>query len=128
MGPKPLLKIRTVNKSGCFDIKASSLLALSHIFFRNKTFFFKIESWNCQHLFKKNFVKPHKISSQSENRWKNENKSCLNELKFHEISRNFTKFFFKQLLKVSAFYLEKQKSFIPKKSDPPLKYDLSRSL
>ena len=25
------------------------------------------------------------------------------------------KFFFKQILKVSAFYLEKQKSFIPKK-------------
>jgi hypothetical protein len=25
------------------------------------------------------------------------------------------KFFFKQMLKVSAFYLEKQKSFIPKK-------------
>jgi hypothetical protein len=26
----------------------------------------------------------------------------------------FTKYFFKQILKVSAFYLEKQKSFIPK--------------
>ena len=30
--------------------------------------------------------------------------------------RGFTKFFFKQILKVSAFYLEKQKSFIPKKN------------
>ena len=28
----------------------------------------------------------------------------------------FTKFIFKQILKVSAFYLEKQKSFIPKKN------------
>ena len=29
---------------------------------------------------------------------------------------NELKFFFKQMLKVSAFYLEKQKSFIPKKN------------
>ena len=28
----------------------------------------------------------------------------------------FTKFFFKHMLKVSAFYLEKQKSFIPKEN------------
>ena len=33
-----------------------------------------------------------------------------------EILRGFTKFIFKQMLKVSAFYLEKQKSFIPKKN------------
>ena len=32
-----------------------------------------------------------------------------------EILWGFTKFFFKQILKVSAFYLEIQKSFIPKK-------------
>ena len=31
----------------------------------------------------------------------------MNELKFCEV---FTKFFFKQILKVSAFYLEKQKN------------------
>ena len=31
-----------------------------------------------------------------------------------EILRGFTKLFFKQKLKVSAFYLEKQKSVIPK--------------
>ena len=31
-----------------------------------------------------------------------------------EILRGFTKFFFKKILKVSAFYLEKQKSVIPK--------------
>jgi hypothetical protein len=43
-----------------------------------------------------------------------ENNNCLNELndlKFCEVSQNF-----KQMLKVSAFYLEKQKSFIPKKN------------
>ena len=33
-----------------------------------------------------------------------------------------TKFFFKQMLKISAFYLVKQKSVIPKKK----KYDLGR--
>ena len=32
-----------------------------------------------------------------------------------EILWGFTKFFFQKMLKVSAFYLEKQKSFIPKK-------------
>ena len=44
---------------------------------------------------------------------KNENNNCLNKLnklKLCEVSRNF-----KQMPKVSAFYLEKQKSFIPKK-------------
>ena len=45
--------------------------------------------------------------------------SCLIELKFWllEILWSFTKFFFKQMLKVSTFYLEKQKSFIPKKNE-----------
>ena len=42
--------------------------------------------------------------------------------KWIEIMWGFTNFNFKQILKVSAFYLEKQKSFIPKK-----KYDLSRT-
>ena len=42
---KPLLKVGSVNKAGCFDIKASSLLAFSSNLFWNKTFlFFKIES------------------------------------------------------------------------------------
>ena len=39
---------------------------LNCIFFRNKTFlFFKIVNWIFQHLFDKNFVKPHKISTHS---------------------------------------------------------------
>ena len=33
-----------------------------------------------------------------------------------KILRGFTKLYFKQMLKVSAFYLEKQKGFIPKKN------------
>ena len=56
-------------------------------------------------------MKPHKISTDREN----ENNNCLNwlnELQFCEVSQNF---YFKQMLKVSAFYLEKQKSIIPKK-------------
>ena len=36
------------------------------------------------------------------------NKSCPNELKFCEISGNY------EMLKISAFDLDKQKSFIPK--------------
>ena len=135
------------------------MLTTTYFFFRNKTFlFFKIESWNFQHLFVKKFQKLHKISTQSDN-WKMKINNCLNklnELKFGEVARNsisnrfwkfqlsilknkkvlfqkkiklqlcewakwveilrgFTKFNFKVHLKCSAFYLEKQKSFIPKK-------------
>ena len=48
-------------------------------------------------------MKPHKVPTQSDNQVKNVNNNFLNELKLCE------------MLKVSAFYLEKQKSFIPKK-------------
>ena len=37
-----------------------------------------------------------------------------------EILWGFTKFFFKQMLKISAFYLEKQKKIIPKKAKSEL--------
>ena len=40
-------------------------------------------------------------------KWAPKNKSCPNELKFCEE--------IKEILKVSDFYLDKQKSFIPKK-------------
>ena len=39
-------------------------------------------------------------------------KSCPNELKFCEVSQNHEII---KMLKISAFYLEKQKSFVPKK-------------
>ena len=62
--------------------------SLKH-FFRNKTFlFFKIESRNFQHLFKKEFLKPHK---------------------------NFNSIRQIEKIEIGAFYLEKQKSFIAKK-------------
>ena len=42
-----------------------------------------------------------------------ENTSCLNELKFCEVSQNHV-IMIKDMLKISDFYLDKQKSFIPK--------------
>ena len=78
--------------------------------------FFKIERWNFQHLFEKEF----RETSQNFNSF-----SFFRQLLFPfffyqlsdwvEILWGFTKFNFKLNLKVSAFYLERQKSFIPKK-------------
>ena len=42
-----------------------------------------------------------------------ENTSCLNELKFCEVSQNHV-IMIKDMLKISDFYLDKQKSFIAK--------------
>ena len=65
-------------------------------------------------VWKNKFVKPHKISTHS---------AHSDNYYFHffywssdwvEILRCFTKFFFKQALKISVFYLVKQKSFISK--------------
>ena len=82
-------------------------------FFRNKTFlFFKIESWNFQVQFEIKF----RETSQNLNKF-----SLFRQLLFSFFYRmsdwvkilwGFTKFFFKQMLKISAFYLVKQKSFI----------------
>ena len=36
---KPLLKVGSVNKAGCFDIKASSRFGFSSNLFKNKPFF-----------------------------------------------------------------------------------------
>ena len=60
--PKPSLKIESVNKAFLFWYWQWP----KKYFFRNKTFlFFKIESWNFQHLSEKKIVKPHKISTNS---------------------------------------------------------------
>ena len=76
--------------------------------------FFKIESWNFFSIcLKKNFMKPHEISTHS---------AYSDNCYFHffyglsdwvETLLGFTKLFFEPILKVSAFYLEK-KSFIPR--------------
>ena len=105
---KPSLKIGSVNKAFLFWY----WLQLK-FFFRDKTFlYFKLESWNFQHLFKNKFCK----TSQNFN-------SFLQTILFPFfplvvwLSWNFVikKFVFKQILTISAFYLVKQKSFIPKK-------------
>ena len=42
--------------------------------------------------------------------------------------RGFAKFIYKQMLKVSGFYLEKQKSFIPPKKSSHLQYQNKKGL
>ena len=71
--PKPSLKIRTASAIFWIYLGIFRDYGLKNIFFRNKTFlFFKIESWNFQHLF---------------------------EIEFRETSQNFNSFSsFRQLL------------------------------
>ena len=110
--PKPSLKIRIANAICWNSLVLFRDYGLHHILFRNKTFlFFKIESWNFQHLFEKKSCEPSQNFNSIRQWIKIGNRKCLNELKFCEVSQNS---FFKQMLKVSAFYLERQKSFIPK--------------
>ena len=84
-----------------------------NFFCRIKTFlFFKIESWNVQQ-FEKKIVKPHKISTQS----KRIEKMIIKIVWMSWMSWNFARFhkilFQTGMLKVSAVYLKKQKSFNP---------------
>ena len=54
--PKPSLKIRTASAICWNYLGIFRDYGLNYIFFRNKTFlFYKIESWNFQHLFEKEF-------------------------------------------------------------------------
>ena len=86
-------------------------------FFRDKTFlFFKIKGWNFQVQFEIEFHETsHNFNSFSLFR------QLLFSFFFFGLSDwvetlwGFMKFFFKLILKVSAIYLQKQKSFIPKK-------------
>ena len=94
-------------------LDVSWLYGLKNISFRNKTFlFFKTESWNFQVQF------DIKIRETSQNF--NSFSLFRQVFYFHifyrlsdwvEILQGFTKFNFKLNLKVSAFYLEKQKKF-----------------
>ena len=76
-------------------------------FFLNKTvLFFQIESWNFQHLFEKEFFK----SSQNFNLISQPiEKMEIKNFWIRWILWGFTKFFFKQMLKVLVFYLENKK-------------------
>ena len=116
---KPSLKIRTANAIFWISLGMFRDYGPKNISFGNKTFLFlKIESWNIVSwifsiCLKENFMKPHNIWTHS---------AHSDNFHFHffkqlsdwvEILWGFTKFFFKQMLKVSAFYLKKQKCFIP---------------
>ena len=107
-------------------------LGPKNIFFRSKTFlFFKIESWNFQNRFEKEFRKTSQsFNSIRQHIEKNENNNCLNkmnELKFCEVSWNsFSNRFWKFQLSIlknrkilflkKLFFkplsISKQKSFV----------------
>ena len=82
------------------------------LFFRNKTFlYFKIGSWNFQHLFKNEFGE----TSQNFNSIRQSiEKMEITIVWMSWMSWNFVRFHEIQF-QTLAFYLEKQKSFIPKK-------------
>ena len=108
---KPSLKIRTANTIFLISIGIFRDYGL-----KKKTFlFFKIENWKFQHLFRIEF---REISQNLYSIWQLiiEGNNCRNELNELTFLRGFTKFYSKQMLKLSVFHLEKQKSFIPKKN------------
>ena len=73
--------------------------------------FFKIESWNFKHLFEKEFWKTSQITTQADN-WLATKIVWIPWISWNFV--RFKKFFFKHMLKVSAFYLEKKVSFLKK--------------
>ena len=85
-------------------------------FFRNKTFLFvKIESWNFQHLFDFRFCETMQNVSLIRQTFR---QHSLMGIKIAQIRWNLVRFhaFINQRdAKISDFYLDKQKSFIPKK-------------
>ena len=104
---KPSLKIRIASAIFWDYLGMCRDYGQKNILFRNKTFlFFKIESWNFQHLFEIEF---HETSQNF-----NSIRQLIEKMKI-TILWGFTKFFYKQMLKVSAFYLEQQKSLFLKK-------------
>ena len=80
---KPLGKTFTKNWVSKQSFFVSILTKVKKHSFRDKTFFFKIKSWNCQQLFENTKFQ----LNQTTNR-KTENNNCLNELKSREVSRN----------------------------------------
>ena len=112
--PKPSLKIKTASTI-FWDYLGMFRDYGQKYFFMNKTFCFsrqKAETFSI--CLKMNFVKLHKVSTYSAH-----SDNCYLHFFFWlfdwvEILWGFTKLTFKQILKVSASYLEKQKSFTPK--------------
>ena len=107
--PKPSLKISTASAIFWIYLGIFKDYNLKNISFSKKTFlFFKIESSNFQHLFEIEFHE----TSQNFNSF-----SSFNQLLFSFVllvvwlSSNFVSFhkcFFKQMMKISPFYLEKK--------------------
>ena len=106
--PKPSLKIGTANTL-CWNSLRN--YGLNHIF--SGTFLFCF-SWEKA----ENFVKPDKISTQSDSRYKIWKWKLSEWAEWVEILWGFTKFFFKQKLNISVSYLVKQNSLIPKEIWP----------
>ena len=103
--PKPSLKIRTANAIFWTSLGIFRDYGLNNIFLGIKLFlFFKIESWNFQYLFVNEVCE----TSQKFNSIKQPiEKMKITIVWMSWILWDFTKFCFKQMLKVSAFYLEK---------------------
>ena len=110
---KPSLKIGTVNAICWNSLGLLRDHGLNYIFFRNQTFlFFNIETWNFQHLFEKEFRETSESFNSIRQRIeKMEIKNIWIRWMSWNFVRFFTNFFFKQMLKVSAFYLAKTKKF-----------------
>ena len=109
---KPPLKIRAAiticwNYLGLFRD-----YSWDHILGGMKVLFFKLESWSFQKIISWNPKKFHLIQHIQTICSSNFFIGCLVGLSFCELSQFF---FFEQTLKISAFYLEKQRSFIPEK-------------
>ena len=84
--------------------RLSNYIVLAHIFF------YKLMNWVLPYSCKQKHVSIsdtpcYQLNSIQLVTWASKNKSCPNELKC-EINK---------MLKISAFYLDKQKSFVPKK-------------
>ena len=83
----------------------------SYFFYEYNFFLFvRIGSWNFQHMFE---------SSQNNSLFRQHSDDILWEIKVVQRSRHFVRFMksvIKRMLKISAFYLDKQKSLIPKKN------------
>ena len=88
--------------------------------------FFKIEGWNFKHLYEKEFWE----TSQNFNSSRQLIETLATQIVWIcWISWNFVrfkKFFFKHMLKVSAFYLEKKVSFLKKIWSKPMSLNRPR--
>ena len=109
---KPSLKIGTANAICWNSLGLFRDYGLNYIFFSNKTFlFFKIESWNFQHLFEKEFHETSQNFNSIRQRIQNMEVEIVwmswNFVRFHEI-------LFQTDAENFSFLYWKQKSFIPK--------------